>query len=378
MDTYFASPERVSGELLEYDIRLISENAVIDGLMQAVNGLFAVLNEHRQIVSLNDAFLDMLGVGDAGAVLGLRPGEAIGCIHADDMPGGCGTSELCQTCGAAIAIVVSRTTNQPVERICAVTVNRDGQEEDLYMRVRSCPIMFGDRQLLLLFLQDITKQQQLSALEQVFFHDLSNIITALLGTSQLLARKSIEWKDELEGMNQLSMRLAKEVEIQRCLAQMGDCTYQAGFTEVSLQQVFEQVKATFLHHPVMIDKILLLPESVPDYTFSTDFYLLMRIIQNMVTNALEASTGGDTVRVAYQLLDDGFIIEVWNKQGIPSHIAKRIFQRNFSTKEAIGRGMGTYSMKLFGEKFLGGEVSFTSSEEAGTTFFFKLPSDVNV
>ena len=51
----------------------------------------------------------------------------------------------------------------------------------------------------------------------------------------------------------------------------------------------------------------------------------------------------------------------------------RIFQRNFSTKEQDGRGIGTFSMKLFGEKILGGQVSFTTSKTGGTTFKFAYP-----
>jgi sensor histidine kinase regulating citrate/malate metabolism len=51
----------------------------------------------------------------------------------------------------------------------------------------------------------------------------------------------------------------------------------------------------------------------------------------------------------------------------------RIFQRNYSTKSDSGRGLGTYSMKLFGETYLGGKVDFTSSESEGTTFHLRLP-----
>jgi sensor histidine kinase regulating citrate/malate metabolism len=50
----------------------------------------------------------------------------------------------------------------------------------------------------------------------------------------------------------------------------------------------------------------------------------------------------------------------------------QVFQRSFSTK-ARGRGLGTYSMKLFGEGCLGGSVWFTTSEAAGTTFSISLP-----
>ncbi|MHC4874743.1 MAG: ATP-binding protein [Planctomycetota bacterium] len=51
----------------------------------------------------------------------------------------------------------------------------------------------------------------------------------------------------------------------------------------------------------------------------------------------------------------------------------RVFQRNFSTKADNGRGLGTFSMKLFGEKFLGGSVTFVSTEEEGTVFKLTLP-----
>ncbi len=49
-----------------------------------------------------------------------------------------------------------------------------------------------------------------------------------------------------------------------------------------------------------------------------------------------------------------------------------LFKRSFSTK-APGRGWGTYSMKLLTEKYLGGKIEFTSTEEDGTTFYAKYP-----
>jgi sensor histidine kinase regulating citrate/malate metabolism len=48
-----------------------------------------------------------------------------------------------------------------------------------------------------------------------------------------------------------------------------------------------------------------------------------------------------------------------------------LFRRSFSTK-GRGRGIGTYSMKLLGEKYLKGRVWFTSSPNAGTTFFIEV------
>ena len=71
---------------------------------------------------------------------------------------------------------------------------------------------------------------------------------------------------------------------------------------------------------------------------------------------------------------DGHLeFRVWNTGAIAPDVALQIFKRSFSTKPGGGRGLGTFSMKLFGERFLGGTVGFTSSEEGGTNFFLRLP-----
>ena len=116
METYFASAERISENELQQEIEAVSQNPVIDGLMNVVSGLLAVLNEQRQILALNEILLEMLGIDNADEVLGLRPGEALQCVHADKPPNGCGTTEFCSSCGAAIAIVTSLGQDKPVEK----------------------------------------------------------------------------------------------------------------------------------------------------------------------------------------------------------------------------------------------------------------------
>lgn len=120
--TYFATPERASVAELKSDVSAISHNPLVDGLMYVANGLFAVLNEHRQILALNESFLKLMGIEDAGTILGLRPGEYVKCIHACEMPDGCGTSPYCATCGAVISIIAALSTEQPQESACSVTV----------------------------------------------------------------------------------------------------------------------------------------------------------------------------------------------------------------------------------------------------------------
>jgi signal transduction histidine kinase len=93
----------------------------------------------------------------------------------------------------------------------------------------------------------------------------------------------------------------------------------------------------------------------------------------MLLNALEASDGEPAVKFQIETADTNVIFSVWNRQAIAPHIAPRIFQRNFSTKSGSGRGLGTFSMRLFGETYLKGQVSFVTSEDQGTTFSLTLP-----
>jgi PAS domain-containing protein len=108
METLFAPAERASAEVLASQVT--SDNPVIDALLATAGGLLAVLNEQRQVLAVNHALLQLLGVADPAALVGLRPGEVVGCDHAAAQPAGCGTTAYCSTCGAAISIMGALST----------------------------------------------------------------------------------------------------------------------------------------------------------------------------------------------------------------------------------------------------------------------------
>jgi sensor histidine kinase regulating citrate/malate metabolism len=93
----------------------------------------------------------------------------------------------------------------------------------------------------------------------------------------------------------------------------------------------------------------------------------------MAINALEATSDKGEIKIWIEMKDAFLSFCVWNEQEIPEDVSNRIFQRNYSTKEQAGRGIGTYSMKLFGEQILGGQVSFVTSKSQGTIFKFSYP-----
>ncbi len=97
-----------------------------------------------------------------------------------------------------------------------------------------------------------------------------------------------------------------------------------------------------------------------------DRQLLQRVLGNILKNALEATSPGGTVTLACLETFDAMFFLANNSEVIPQEVQLQIFQRSFSTKGEADRGIGTYSMKLFGERYLGGMVDFVSrSPEVG-------------
>jgi len=366
---------RSSGPELEQEVEIVANHALLGSLLDAVQGLVAVLNHHRQIIALNDHLLKSLGSGNLHEVLGLRLGEVFHCPHALKAPEGCGTTPFCQTCGAAIAQVVALTSNQPCERLCSIELSKEQSlASNLFVRVRVAPLEIAGYRYLLLFLEDVSQEQRAALLEQTFLHDLSNTATGLSAGVSLLAECNSSADPALANeLLQLAGRLTREIELQRCLVHSTLHQYTRRLVTISLQQLFRELSGSLRHHPSAKDKTVDFSPSAEHWLVRTDSTLLQRILTNMLVNALEATPAGGCVRLQVHQAGDSLRFAVWNQGCIPQPIALRIFQRNFSTKGQLGRGLGTYAMKLLSENLLGGHVSFTSSKEEGTVFTLDLP-----
>ncbi len=378
MDTYYAPAERANDEELAHQIDFISNNAIIDGLLHSVSGMLAVLNENRQILAVNTVLMKMLGIDKVEDVFGFRPGEAMQCVHAHEMEGGCGTGPFCSTCGAAISIVTSLATDVPVEKKCAVRVQKQNGQHDLFFNVRCVPVAYNSKRMLLLFLQDITHNQSLEAMERVFFHDINNLLNALVTASELLTLTTDNnRRDTLsQTLYRLSLRISNEISAQRCLSQSDALHYRPKLIMIRSKDIIVELDDIFSRPVAKAKKKLIFASDIHDVPLITEPSLVIRVLSNMIVNALEGTEEDEQARMWTELCDNTIAFAVWNRKAIPPDIAMRIFQRNFSTKSGPGRGLGTYSMRLFGEEVLGGKVYFTSSKEDGTVFRFSLNRDI--
>jgi len=373
-NTYFAPAERAGSEELIEAAMAVAESPVMDVAMQALGGWVAVLNETRQVLAVNHAFLEALGLADPQQALGLRPGEAVGCAYAREEPGGCGTSKHCVTCGAAIAMVAALSEGRMAQRECALVAERNGRAVEHAFSVNCLPFEVDGRKLLLVSMRDISAEKRRMSMERAFLHDVSNILTGLAGASELLSAAGDQMEpDVLHSLQDSAKLLVKEVQVQRTLVDQRGERVKPEFAPVRPSEVLMALRSPFRSRFSAAGQSMKIELPTKNAAFDTDASLLHRVLCNMVTNALEAGEPGDAVRVWVEQDDASIIFLVHNVHPIPPAVALRVFQRYYSTKGDGGRGVGTYAMKLLGEELLGGEVSFDTSEDGGTAFRIRLP-----
>jgi signal transduction histidine kinase len=372
METYFAPGKRTDWRVFANQVSAVSQSPLMNTLLATMTGLIVVLNEDRQIVAMNVEFLNAIGIPDPEEVLGLRLGESLKCIHSDEEPDGCGTTPFCRTCGAAVAMMSSIDRDEPDEQLCALTTETDGVRTDLCLLVRSRPVVLEGSRWILIFAQDMTQQQFWMNLERVFFHDINNMLVSLLSNSELLAAKQPE-NLHVQRVLDAAVRLCNEIDVQRSLSSFKDVRSLLKKTNVTLGEIRAQLGLVIGGHSSLRGKRIVATPLNEEVTLYTDNLLVSRVLGNMVINALEATAPGGEIRLAENREPGCVRWDVWSPGYISPDIQRRVFQRHFSTKGERGRGLGTYSMKLFGEELLMGKVSFTTSEAQGTVFSFKLP-----
>jgi len=368
---------RCSQVEIENQSKAISRNRQLLDVLDGFPGFVLILNQTRQIVFANQAFLHFLGATSVAEVLGKRPGDALACEHAVHSALGCGTTNFCSTCGAAKTTPLMHQPKNDIAQECRIRQEGSGIAFDF--RVQTAPFPGGNDNCYLFFLTDISHEKRRRALERIFFHDVANIAIGMVGLSRNLCEKELGAEKERRFksvLHRYAHRLADEVEAQRNLAAAENNELQLQAVPCASLALLDEV-ATFYNNNggnEQTSKVEVAPDAVAT-ELCTDLRLLHRILINMTKNAIEASSPEAVVRIGCEPKENGVEFWVHNQSYMPAQVQLQIFQRSFSTKNQ-GRGLGTYSIKLLGERYLKGRVSFSSSPEKGTTFRFHCPCNI--
>lgn len=101
---------------------------------------------------------------------------------------------------------------------------------------------------------------------------------------------------------------------------------------------------------------------------------LIRVITNLVKNAIQATEGRENPEISVNIKQDNTHISIEiadNGKGIPKENKTKVFEPKFTTKSS-GMGLGLGMVRNIVEAYHG-NITFTSALDTGTTFIVKIP-----
>jgi len=345
-------------------------NPMMQAILASLQGYAVVMDRHRQVIGVNRTLLQGLDLPDMQPIHGLRPGEIFGCTHLPESVCGCGTAPACSQCGALLTILSSQTEGTSVAGECWMTLRQEGALQAKEFACRATPIGLEGIPCTVFVLQDISAEKRKEVLESLFLHDLSNSFQALHNWMELFALDPKKASSKAMG---LVDRIQQEISQHRLLLEAERGELKVKKQPLEARSILEELSSFFGNHPLVAGKRLIFQSPGEKTPFRSDPTLLLRILINGIVNALEATPQGGEVRTWFHWVEDCPAFTIHNAEVIPPEVQSRIFQRSFSTKASKGRGLGTYSMKLLGEDFLGGSLTMRSKLTEGTLFTLVLP-----
>ncbi len=391
---------------LERQVRIIRENRLIATLLNAADLMLMILNRNRQIVFASEKFLLMVGLEDDRLVTGLRPGNAIHCIHSEEDPSGCGGSEACRHCAALRIVQQAIDGGQTLTDEATLLFHSQGRDNALNILEHVVPADLYGEDCFIVTMVDISDSLHRKWLEKLFFHDILNKVGALSNYMKIMRREAPDpgpLDKDLAFLEESFRTVLEDIRYQKQLmeAEAGELTPE--WMTLQPVELLDQIAKLYEKHDEALDKtIRILPASgIP--RIRSDYLLLRRVLENMVKNALEATPRGGEIQIGCSLdhgeeplerdgpaatlpipeADAGepdrrtegeSFVRLWvrNREVMAEAVQMRVFQRSFSTK-GNGRGLGAYSIKLLGEQILGCKVGFRSREDFGTEFYIRIP-----
>jgi signal transduction histidine kinase len=102
---------------------------------------------------------------------------------------------------------------------------------------------------------------------------------------------------------------------------------------------------------------------------------LVQVFDNIIINAMQ-SYDGQMGTIDLNVVRSGDNVEFTFRdygKGIPKQVAEKLFKEMITTKGKNGTGLGLYMSYSTIKGRFGGNMSFTSREGGGTTFFISIP-----
>ncbi len=358
----------------------LENHKYIHSIVEAVHSIVLIMNLKREIVYANSYAAQAFDNVNLMDLIGKRPGDVFNCIHSKEDGRGCGFSLSCPSCTALKLFIRALETSSEITDAAELLIEKGEQRVFRNLEIKVTPFDVESERLFIISVIDNTNKNLLNDLENTFFHDVVNKVSALRGYMKLIQQENqMLNQEEYTFLEVVLNDLMDIIYMQRKLVDLNGGKNVLHVEKISAQAIFKYLEHFF---SLVDDKYkgrLIKSSNFEDILFSTDEVLIKRVLINIVKNALEESIKGEKVEFGVKRLNtDFFEIHVHNRKQIPNEILEKLFDEIVSTKSGSYHGWGTKSMKLIGETYLKGTIDIHTNEDFGTSVSIRLPYRLEV
>ncbi|MBU1137751.1 MAG: PAS domain-containing protein [Proteobacteria bacterium] len=374
---FYQELQRKVEELKNSNQELEKKRKEIQALLDGITDLMVVLSEDLVIQSVNHVFREWY------------PGiEPIGKHCYEVFKEG---DSACKDCPVLKALDCQKITKD-------LRISKLGDKLRHYELIAS-PLktsITGERNVLL-FKRDVTLEKEYQAqfyqaekmatvgtLAAGVAHEINNPLTAISGFAEGLRRRLGRIRGQVDNDIYDDFEEYTDTIIKECLRCRDIVRSLLTFSRpvassqqpVNLNYCIEDTLFILKHHFKEQHKITVTTELHDDLPIiKGDESQLKQVIINLLTNALDATDEGGTIRIKTWPEEDGgagLIVED-SGCGIPKDVQDKLFEPFFTTKP-VGKGVGIGLSTCYSiVKNHNGEISVTSEEGKGSSFYVHIP-----
>lgn len=203
-------------------------------------------------------------------------------------------------------------------------------------------------------------------------HEIKNPLTPMRLTVQNFERKFDPTDENIKGkLAEYSQTLIQQIDVMSSIA--------SAFSDFAIMPIqkkekIEIISVVKLALDIFNDKSVRYQTEEHELYAFLDKTQLIRVVTNLVKNALQATENEESPFVNVDVFSEGDAIKIIvsdNGKGVASEVKDLIFEPKFTTKTS-GMGLGLPMIKNIIEAY-DGEIYFTSTEGYGTVFTVVLP-----
>jgi PAS domain-containing protein len=120
-----------------------------------------IVDDDVKILAFNQT-ASLLLAREPEMVLRRRAGEILHCIHAGEVPEGCGSAPFCEACVVRSSVTASFADHKMVRRKARMELIAEGKGiKEVFLLVTAAPLQYRGKDFVLLILQDVSELMEL-------------------------------------------------------------------------------------------------------------------------------------------------------------------------------------------------------------------------